>query len=131
MMRPPLNRGGAIHAPSLSHSLPPMTNPLMEVRCLTRSSANGLAAAHAASWICAGVQRLCGRGAGGCIVSAAMTERQSVDVSAVSVVAVCTCGWREVTTTRGAAWVRAHSHDRSQHAGDVNPHTQRQAWRHR
>lgn len=41
-----------------------------------------------------------------------------LDSTRISVVAVCSCGWRSLTSTRPAAWRAAAAHELNAHPGE-------------
>ena len=43
-----------------------------------------------------------------------------LDATRVSVVAVCTCGWRTVALDKPAAWAAGAGHERAAHGGPGN-----------
>ena len=60
-----------------------------------------------------------------------MTYRQRVDATRSSALAVCSCGWRHMTSDRGSAWTAAHRHALNSHPGDDDGTSRRRAgdWR--
>lgn len=59
-----------------------------------------------------------------------MTERQWVDYSTTSCLAVCSCGWRELRTSKPDAWAAAAAHAIHAHYGDNSRTTSRMRSRH-
>lgn len=59
-----------------------------------------------------------------------MTERQWVDTSPASALAVCSCGWRELRYTKADAWAAASAHAIHAHYGDNSRTTSRMVNRH-
>jgi hypothetical protein len=57
-------------------------------------------------------------------------ERQSVEASASSCLAICSCGWRDITTSRRSAWLLNLTHARRAHPLQDNRNTELQARRH-
>ena len=47
-----------------------------------------------------------------------MVERQRVDMSGTTALAVCSCGWRCLMGTRSSAQAQAHQHAMACHMGD-------------
>jgi hypothetical protein len=60
-----------------------------------------------------------------------MTHRQTVDATRSSALAVCTCGWRQMTSDTGIAWQIAHRHALAIHPGDDDGTSRRRAADHR
>lgn len=60
-----------------------------------------------------------------------MVHRQNVDATRSSALAVCSCGWRHMTSDRGAAWSAAHRHALAIHPGDDDGTSRRRAGEHR
>jgi hypothetical protein len=48
-----------------------------------------------------------------------MTTRQWVDQGDRTTLALCSCGWRELRTTRSDAWAAAHTHTQIAHPGET------------
>ena len=47
-----------------------------------------------------------------------VSHRQSVDKSAHSSLALCSCGWRQLADTGPAAWLAARNHAMRSHYGE-------------
>lgn len=60
-----------------------------------------------------------------------MTERQWVDYSTTSSLAVCSCGWRQLCDSKRTAWDASSAHAKHAHPGDNSPTTERMRLRHR
>ena len=54
-----------------------------------------------------------------------MTERQWVDKSTCSHLAVCSCGWRQLVSDTPSGWRAARAHAQHAHRGDNSPTTER------
>lgn len=50
---------------------------------------------------------------------------QQVDATPTSALALCSCGWRHITTHRQAARRAAHAHALTMHRGDNDPSSSR------
>lgn len=53
-----------------------------------------------------------------------MTERQTVEATPSSALAICSCGWRDINASKSSAWASAYAHAQRAHQGDNTRHAE-------
>lgn len=132
----PPKRGGPSPPPSLSLSLPGMSSTQFhrkDTGCKHPERPSGPADARSARPTSAAAiasvtpQPMPSQASHGSGSMRTVMHRQRVDVSDCSALAICTCGWRSLASSKAHAWRIAHTHGLDQHPGESTRHGQRNA----